>query len=91
MSRLVSRRDSERSHAWSHAVTPSGVTGGVTLSVRSSLRRVTPLYPTRPDPTRPVITPYGHGPRAAHPSGLCALVVQISAKHTDRNAQEGLS
>ena len=82
-----------------HAVTPHGVTPGLLMeSQRVSrcdsalpLRRVTPLYPTRPDPTRPVITPYGHGPRAAHPSGLCALVVQISAKHTDRNAQEGLS
>jgi hypothetical protein len=83
MATRMSRCDSRRSHA----VTP----GGVRMESALPLRRVTPLYPTRPDPTRPLITPYGHGPRAAHPSGLCALVVQISAKHTDRNAQEGLS
>ena len=53
MAGTVSRRDSARSHA----VTPLGVTGGVRTDSALPLRRVTPLYPTRPDPTRPVNPP----------------------------------
>lgn len=46
MATRMSRCDSRRSHA----VTP----GGVRMESALPLRRVTPLYPTRPDPTRPV-------------------------------------